>query len=70
VATLEGSDEADPKRHLEGWAGVLQADAYAGFGALYEADRPPRAVTEALCWAHWPAQVLRACRHRRDRAAR
>jgi transposase len=41
-----------PKRHLEGWAGVLQADAYAGFGALYEADRPPRAVTEALCWAH------------------
>jgi transposase len=41
-----------PQRHLEGWAGILQADAYAGFGALYEADRPPRAVTEALCWAH------------------
>jgi transposase len=41
-----------PKRHLERWAGVLQADAYAGFGALYEADRPPRPVAEALCWAH------------------
>jgi transposase len=41
-----------PTRHLERWAGVLQADAYAGFGALYEADRPPRPVTEALCWAH------------------
>jgi transposase len=41
-----------PKRHLERWSGVLQADAYAGFGALYETDRPPRPVTEALCWAH------------------
>jgi transposase len=41
-----------PKRHLERWAGVLQADAYAGFGALYAGDRPPRPVTEALCWAH------------------
>ena len=41
-----------PKRHLAGWSGVLQADAYAGFGGLYAADRPPRPVTEALCWAH------------------
>ena len=41
-----------PERHLAGWGGVLQADAYAGFGGLYAANRPPRAVTEALCWAH------------------
>ena len=41
-----------PERHLTGWAGVLQADAYAGFGGLYAADRPPRPVAEALCWAH------------------
>ena len=41
-----------PERHLAGWGGVLQADAYAGFGGLYAADRPPRPVTEALCWAH------------------
>jgi transposase len=41
-----------PKQHLARWAGVLQADAYGGFRALYEADRPPRPVTEALCWAH------------------
>ena len=41
-----------PERHLGGWTGVLQADAYAGFGGLYAADRPPRPVTEALCWAH------------------
>ena len=25
-----------PRRHLSGWAGILQADAYAGFGDLYE----------------------------------
>ena len=41
-----------PERHLAGWAGVLQADAYAGFGGLYAADRPPRPVAQALCWAH------------------
>ena len=41
-----------PERHLEGFAGILQADAYAGYGRLYRADRPPRPLTEALCWAH------------------
>jgi hypothetical protein len=41
-----------PERHLEGWSGVLQADAYAGFRALYAADRKPAPVTEALCWGH------------------
>ena len=34
-----------------GWAGILQADAYAGFGELYEARRSPRPITEAACWA-------------------
>jgi transposase len=41
-----------PRRHLLGWAGILQADAYAGFGELYEARRSPRPITEAACWAH------------------
>jgi transposase len=41
-----------PAAHLAGWSGILQADAYAGFGALYAANRAPRPVTEALCWAH------------------
>ena len=41
-----------PARHLEGWSGILQADAYAGFGQLYAADRPPKPVAEALCWSH------------------
>jgi transposase len=41
-----------PERHLGEWSGVLQADAYAGFGGLYAADRQPRPVAQALCWAH------------------
>jgi transposase len=28
-----------PRRYLSGWAGILQADAYAGFGELYDAAR-------------------------------
>src|SRR5947209_4480730 len=41
-----------PEQHLAGYCGILQADAYAGFNALYEADRKPGAITEAGCWAH------------------
>ena len=41
-----------PRRHLKEWSGVLQADAYAGFNGLYDADRMPMPVVEALCWAH------------------
>ncbi len=41
-----------PRAHLHGWSGALQADAYAVVNGLYAADRSPKAVTEALCWAH------------------
>jgi transposase len=41
-----------PNRHLAGYAGILQADAYAGYNALYEADRIPGPIIEAACWAH------------------
>src|SRR5580692_3353511 len=41
-----------PERHLAGYAGILQADAYAGFNALYAPDRKGGAITEAGCWAH------------------
>jgi transposase len=41
-----------PERHLTGYAGILQADAYAGFNRLYEAGRKPGPITEASCWAH------------------
>ena len=42
-----------PRQHLQDSGGILQADAYAGFGKLYE----PRAdgssqFREAACWAH------------------
>ena len=37
-----------PQTHLAGFHGILQADAYAGFNAVYETGR----VQEAACWAH------------------
>jgi transposase len=42
-----------PRRHLAGYAGILQADAYAGFGELYLPDRKPGPIIEAACWAHF-----------------
>jgi transposase len=41
-----------PARHLAGYTGILQADAYAGFGDLYDGKRRPGPITEAACWAH------------------
>lgn len=37
-----------PLAHLTKFAGTLQADAYAGFNALYQTGR----IQEAACWAH------------------
>jgi transposase len=41
---------AHPQQHLKPFKGVLQADAYAGFNALYERVQSP--LLEAACWAH------------------
>ena len=41
-----------PARHLAGYSGILQADAYAGFNDLYHPGRQPGPITEAACWAH------------------
>jgi transposase len=41
-----------PERHLVSYAGLMQADAYAGFNRLYEASRKPGPIVEAACWAH------------------
>jgi transposase len=41
-----------PCRHLAGYTGILQADAYAGFNDLYVPGRKPGPVIEAACWAH------------------
>jgi transposase len=38
---------AHPQAHLKGFCGILQADAFAGFNALY-GER----IVEAGCWAH------------------
>jgi transposase len=35
-----------------GYAGILQADAYAGFNELYAPLRKPGPITEAACWSH------------------
>jgi transposase len=37
-----------PQRRLRDFEGILQADAYSGFKALYESGR----VVEAACWTH------------------
>jgi transposase len=37
-----------PRAHLGSFCGILQADAYSGFAALYESGR----MLEASCWAH------------------
>src|SRR5437868_12958991 len=41
-----------PEQHLAGYAGLMQADAYAGFTKLYEAHRKAGPIVEAACWAH------------------
>ena len=37
-----------PQGHLNSFRGILQADAYGGWGKLYESGR----IREAACWAH------------------
>jgi len=37
-----------PQQHLKDYRGILQADGYAGYDALYQTGR----IEEAACWAH------------------
>jgi transposase len=41
-----------PVKHLKAFRGILQADGYAGFNALYEPTRQAGVILEAACWAH------------------
>lgn len=42
-----------PRKHLKNSAGILQADAYTGFKALYEKRKDGSIqFREAACWAH------------------
>jgi len=44
---------AHPLAHLASFRGFLQADAYAGYDALYRGG-----VTEVACWAHFRRKVF------------
>jgi transposase len=41
-----------PQAHLANYAGLFQADAYGGYGKLYEPGRKPGPILEAACWVH------------------
>lgn len=43
---------AHPQRQLARYTGILQADAYGGYDALYVHGRKPGPILEAACWAH------------------
>jgi len=51
-----------PQRHLAAYAGIPQADAYAGFGELYHPARKIGSVigrVAQLCSAYWPVLCTR-----------
>ena len=60
--------------HLTGYGGILQADTYAGYNALFRVDRSPSPLTHALCWAHArhkffePADVAAQLKRRKSAA--
>src|SRR5205823_10801859 len=41
-----------PQAHLANYSGIFQADAYGGYGKLYEPGRAPGPILEAACWVH------------------
>jgi transposase len=41
-----------PQAHLANYSGIFQADAYDGYGKLYEGGRAPGPILEAACWVH------------------
>ncbi len=41
-----------PERHLTGYGGIFQADAFGGYNRLFEAARLPGPLSEAFCWSH------------------
>jgi transposase len=40
------------RAHLTGYQGILQADNFAGYNALYDPDRSQGTIIHAACWAH------------------
>jgi transposase len=62
-----------PARHLQGFTGILQADAYSGYNEVYDPSRAQGPITAALCWAHARRQFFEladiAANARRGRSA-
>jgi len=62
---------AHPRAHLANFAGFLQADAYAGFAALYDEARiRPGPITEVACWAHCRREFFDQWEHHKSPVAR
>ena len=47
-----------PRKALAAWSGVMQADAFSGYNALYVEGRKPAPIVEAACWAHGRREVF------------
>jgi len=48
-----------PAAHMAAFTGLLQADGYAGFEALYNPARSkPGPITEVACWAHCRRKIF------------
>jgi transposase len=41
-----------PQAHLARYSGLFQADAYGGYGRLYDPGRNAGPILEAACWVH------------------
>ena len=60
-----------PASHMAAFTGLLQADGYAGFEALYGARRAtPGPITEVACWAHCRRGFFDEWEHRKSAVAK
>jgi len=50
--TLRDRAGEHPQAHLATYTGIFQADAYSGYGKLYEPGRSAGPIYEAACWVH------------------
>jgi transposase len=54
VLLLARSRRRASQAHLAGYSGILQADAYSGYGKLYDPGRNAGPILEAACWVSLP----------------
>src|SRR3954451_5967548 len=60
-----------PASHMAAFTGLLQADGYAGFAALYDARRTaPGPITEIACWAHCRRRFFDEWEHHKSAVAK